>query len=447
MRSWTWVVLFCTATPLLPAAELPQIEPAVVATGPDNYYFMQSRGTLVPTATPRMLILTQEIEKAGSHGYRDVFQLDSSDGGRSWSTPRRIESLRRTRLADGDELVAGDLCPQWHAVSGTVLATGKTFTFRGGTREDRSAERVSYAVYDPRREAWSDLRLIDLPATDHAGRPILQPNSGCCQRSDLPDGDVLLPIRYATQPKSLQYTSIVARCRFDGRTLTYLRHGSELSIDRDRGLYEPSLIAFQGKYYLTLRADHSAFAAVSADGLNFEPPVEWRFDDGGVLGSYNTQQHWLAHERQAVPGVHPPRREQRPRLPPPCAVISGAGRSPAALRAARDRAGARAREPRRPGQLRRARRESHRDLGHHLGRADQHAAQGRAQPDPRGQGSLERQSRSVRIPRLLIVLANRWRDALAIRAARSYDAFHERPANRLGIGMARLLWPWSPTWR
>jgi hypothetical protein len=23
--------------------------------------------------------------------------------------------------------------------------------------------------------------------------------------------------------------------------------------------------------------------------------VEWKFDDGGVLGSYNTQQHWIAH--------------------------------------------------------------------------------------------------------------------------------------------------------
>ena len=44
-----------------------------------------------------------------------------------------------------------------------------------------------------------------------------------------------------------------------------------------------------------MRADHSAFVARGRDGLNYEPFIEWTFDDGKVLGSYNTQQHWLAH--------------------------------------------------------------------------------------------------------------------------------------------------------
>ena len=42
-----------------------------------------------------------------------------------------------------------------------------------------------------------------------------------------------------------------------------------------------------------MRADHSAFVARSQDGLNYEPFSEWKWDDGTVLGSYNTQQHWL----------------------------------------------------------------------------------------------------------------------------------------------------------
>lgn len=29
--------------------------------------------------------------------------------------------------------------------------------------------------------------------------------------------------------------------------------------------------------------------------LRFATPVPWTFDDGAELGSYNTQQHWLAH--------------------------------------------------------------------------------------------------------------------------------------------------------
>ena len=62
-----------------------------------------------------------------------------------------------------------------------------------------------------------------------------------------------------------------------------------------RGLYEPSLIAFSGRYYLTLRNDLRAYISVSDDGLHFTEPKAWTFDDGSDLGSYNTQAHWLAH--------------------------------------------------------------------------------------------------------------------------------------------------------
>jgi hypothetical protein len=62
-----------------------------------------------------------------------------------------------------------------------------------------------------------------------------------------------------------------------------------------RGLYEPSLIAFRGRYFLTLRNDLRGYVSVSDDGLTFAEPQPWRFDDGTELGSYNTQQHWLAH--------------------------------------------------------------------------------------------------------------------------------------------------------
>jgi hypothetical protein len=176
-----------------------------------------------------------------------------------------------------------------------VLATGKTFGFLGGTQEDRGLERVSYAVYSPKSDTWSDLRLLDLPAKDHEGRPILEPNSGCHQRVDLPNGEILLPIRYRKDPAHRYYTTMVARCRFDGEKLTYVQHGSEFTIPRERGLYEPSVARFDGRFFLTMRADHSAFVARGTNGLDYEPFIEWKFDDGQVLGSYNTQQHWLTY--------------------------------------------------------------------------------------------------------------------------------------------------------
>ncbi|MEN9635760.1 MAG: hypothetical protein RL077_4164 [Verrucomicrobiota bacterium] len=283
---------------MVPAAETPgafRVEVSTVVTGHGRQLYTQSRAALIPGNPTRILVTTQETDPTGAHGYKDMFALETRDWGRTWSAPQRLDSLRRTRMPAGHDFVIGDVCPQWHAATGRVLATGKTFGFRGGTQEDRGLERVSYAVFDPVTAAWSDLRLLDLPARDHAERPILEPNSGCHQRVDLPNGEILLPIRYRKDPALRDYTTIVARCRFDGEKLTYVEHGSEFSIPRERGLYEPSLTAFGGKYYLTMRADHSAFVARSADGLFFDPFVEWTFDDGKVLGSYNTQQHWLSH--------------------------------------------------------------------------------------------------------------------------------------------------------
>lgn len=297
-------LVFLAGISLAPAASTPPPRPAyrveveTIVRGYDKHFYTQSRPALIPGNPARIILTAQETDPTTTHGYRDLYDLQSSDGGLTWSAPRRIDSLRRARMPEGHDFVIGDVCPQWHEPTKVVLATGKTFGFLGGTKEDRGLERVSYAVYTPQTDAWSELRLLELPKTDREGKPILEPNSGCHQRFDLPDGDILLPIRYRKDPAVRHYTTIVARCRFDGRKLTYVEHGSEFLIPRDRGLYEPSVHGFQGRYFLTMRADHSAFVARSANGLDYEPFAEWTYDDGQVLGSYNTQQHWVSHGDQ-----------------------------------------------------------------------------------------------------------------------------------------------------
>jgi hypothetical protein len=280
-------------------AEVPEstfrLERSTLLTSPADYFYFQSRAALVPGTPAKILLTTQATEPVGAHGYRDVFQIETSDGGRTWSSPECVDSLRRTKNAEGDDVVAGDLCPQWHAATKVVLSTGKTFVFRNGAKEDRSLEQVSYVVYMPETAAWGAMRVMELPSTDHAGQKIVAPNSGCCQRFDLPNGEILLPIRYCPDQAGRPYVTVVALCRFDGKTLTYVRHGSELTQPKGRGLYEPSVTGFQGKFYLTMRADNSAYVARSDDGLNYEPMIEWKFDDGKPLGSYNTQQHWVTH--------------------------------------------------------------------------------------------------------------------------------------------------------
>lgn len=253
----------------------------------------QARSAYVPGPKPLWLTTMSETGKTGTHNFHDIYASFSHDAGQSWTKPKTVPSLRRTKQSDGYEVAPGDLWPTWHARSGMVLATGKTFNFEGGTKENRLRERVAYAVFNPKTGRGTPLKFLSMPEKDQSGATITGCNAGCTQRVDLPDGDILLPVRYWRDPKKHNYTSVVARCSFDGETLTYQEHGTELNIPKGRGLYEPSLTKFGGRYFLTLRADHSAFVTSGKDGIHFDPIREWKFDDGQVLGSYNTQQHWM----------------------------------------------------------------------------------------------------------------------------------------------------------
>ncbi len=277
-----------------------RIEQSTVLTSEGEYHWSQSRPAVIPGEPARVIITTQEIEKHGSHGYRDIFLTETTNGAKTWSAPKRIESLQRKRYEDGVERVFGDVCPQWHAASGKLLVTGKCFGFLANpndnkAKDDRSQERVAYAVYSPRTQQWSGMNTMAMPEKDHAGKTIIEPNAGCHQRVDLPNGDVLLPVRYRKDPKSRVYTTIVARCSFDGETLTYREHGSEHTITPPRGLYEPSVCAFQCRYFLTMRAEDSGYVARSTNGIDYEAAFEWKLDDGKPLGSANAQQHWITH--------------------------------------------------------------------------------------------------------------------------------------------------------
>jgi hypothetical protein len=302
MKPCHYLVLCLALAPRFAIAAAPafRIEHSVVLTSAGDYHWSQSRPALIPGNPARVIVTTQEIEKLGSHGYRDIYFTETTDGATTWSAPQRIESLRRARGADGVERVFGDLCPQWHAAAGKLLITGKTFGFLANpvetkAKDDRSQERVAYAVYSPAKQQWSGMKIMAMPEKDHEGKPIIEPNAGCNQRWDLPNGDVLLPVRYRKDPKSRVYTTVVTRCSFNGETLTYREHGSEFSITKPRGMYEPSVCGFQGRYFLTMRAEETGYVARGKDGINYEPFVEWKFDDGQPLGSYNTQQHWITH--------------------------------------------------------------------------------------------------------------------------------------------------------
>lgn len=290
VRIGPFVVLLTTMSPV--RAEPPVVERAEILRGEAEWDWTQVRTAFVPGEEPLWVTTASRTAREGAHGYHDVYVSTSRDG-RAWTEPEFVPALRRREREDGYEVVPGDLWPKWHAATKRVLVTGKTFNFEGGTKENILREQVSYAVYDPAADSWGPLRMLEMPKRDHAGRPIIAPNAGCHQRVDLPNGDILLPVRYQTSERKRIYTTIVARCRFDGTTLTYVEHGSEHDIPTGRGLYEPSVIRFGDRFLLTMRANDGAWVAVGEDGVNFDEHRPWTFDDGEPLGSENTQQHWV----------------------------------------------------------------------------------------------------------------------------------------------------------
>ena len=108
------------------------------------------------------------------------------------------------------------------------------------------------------------------------------------------NGDILLALSFG--PKSATRSVATARCSFDGETLKILEVGPSIDHAHGRGLLEPSVTQFKGKFYLTIRAkDGRGYISVGEDGLHWIPKDYWAWDDGEALEMSTTQQHWLTH--------------------------------------------------------------------------------------------------------------------------------------------------------
>lgn len=243
-----------------------------------------------PIGRPTVLMTAQPLELAGSDVFHGLHTYRTRDLGLTWEGPFEEPAMRREAIDEGRQRVVSDFTPQWHAASGTLLGIGHTVKYQDNRVMAVRPRATAYTVYDQEAFQWQPWRKLELPDEPRFANA----GAGSVQRFDRPDETVLLPI-YFKEKEAPRFHSTVLRCRFDGQTLEYVEHGSELTIDVGRGLYEPSLTFFDGTYYLTMRNDEDAYVARSQDGLHFEAPVAWTFDDGRSLGSYNTQQHWVTH--------------------------------------------------------------------------------------------------------------------------------------------------------
>ena len=296
LRSFAALALGGTACCAAPAVVMPvpyRLQLDVVSESYDGKTcWFHPRAGAIPGATPTVVLTMQKWNVQRSDVFYAVASGVSTDLGAAW-TPfvEHTATLGRHRLDPTREEGICDFTPKWHAPSGRLLGTGHTVFYQDDKLMPVRPRDTVWSVYDPAARtwtAWAKLKMPDLPKFSCAG-------AGSTQRVDLANGDLLLPI-YSKEISGKVYFSTVVRCRFDGGKLTYKEHGTEHSVNIDRGLYEPSLATFRGRFFLTMRNDQAAYIARSDDGLRYGEARKWTFDDGTDLGSYNTQAHWVTHE-------------------------------------------------------------------------------------------------------------------------------------------------------
>ncbi len=239
------------------------------------------------------VVMTLQKHLQVSDFYSGLYALYSDDMGQTWTEPTEIPELAWRDGPDNSILAVCDVTPGYHAPTGKVLAIGAQLYYHpDGKLFDRveRSDQTAYAVYDPADGSWTGWRTLAMPDAPKFNFS----RNACAQWLVEDDGTLLLPLYFGVNAAD-DYSVTVARCRFDGETLGYVEHGTEMTVSGGRGLCEPSLARFGDRYFLTLRNDARGYVTAGDDGLHFDPITPWQFDDGAALGSYNTQQHWVTH--------------------------------------------------------------------------------------------------------------------------------------------------------
>ena len=241
---------------------------------------------------PEVIMTLQQHLRTSDH-YSGLSVMRTRDLGKSWTDPDPRPELDWVRDPGGVDIAVADVTPGWHPQSRKLIAIGAQVRYspEGKQLEDQPrAHQTAFAVFDPKSGNWSRWQRLEMPPGDEFNFALC----ACAQWLAEADGTVLLPF-YVGKNAREPWSVTVVQCSFDGEQLEYMRHGNVMSLDVVRGLVEPSLVKFRDRYYLTIRNDVKGYITVSDDGLNYRAIQPWTFDDGKELGSYNTQQHWLAH--------------------------------------------------------------------------------------------------------------------------------------------------------
>ncbi len=209
-----------------------------------------------------------------------------------WPDPVPQAGFDRVKEEGGIERVPCDFHPQWHWKTGTLLGVGHNARYKGKHLAPQPRQRqVVYGVYDPKTHTWGDCKVLELPDEERW----FNVGAGSAQITELSNGDLLVPV-YHNERKDHKHRHVrLLRCSFDGESMRLIEASEGITIATHRGLLEPSVTTYQGKYYVTIRHDLTGYVSVSEDGKTLSEPREWCWEDGVPIGNYNTQQHWVTH--------------------------------------------------------------------------------------------------------------------------------------------------------
>lgn len=163
--------------------------------------------------------------------------------------------------------------------------------------------RTLQPLAQPTPELWSrkDLAMARLlPSADASVRLPDKLGHTWCSAFVYLDAQTVLQA-FTTQT-GIRYSvrSLIARVEPNGLRPLYV--SEPRSIDVGRGLYEPHVVFWRGRCYMTVRAeDRRGYVLVSDDrGRTWTQPRPWCWDDGEVIAMNQTMTKFAAHDQGLV---------------------------------------------------------------------------------------------------------------------------------------------------
>ena len=237
----------------------------------------------------RAFVIHSNLSLTGSDVFLAPEISASTDGGHTFSAPRHLSVYEK--IEDGIRTIFGIDSSVYHKNTNSWLCFGRTTHYADDKHPIAKCGvglcEPYFSILDPEKMELGDIAPIKLPFETISAVPFGQPIV-------YEDGNLLLTFYGATpdDPRARAYSMLYA---FDGENLELIKSGTPIVSDAGhlRGFCEPSMACLDGKYYMTIRTDDAAYLAVSDDGLEFNTPIPWVFDDGAKIESRNTQQRWV----------------------------------------------------------------------------------------------------------------------------------------------------------